>query len=91
MAHQLDNHVIDPGTTSELSSQLLSAELAKESAAEVSRLLSTWASVFCSSLTQPICAAHPLPSMLPRQVVKQRSLLFGELHSSGRLLKCLCN
>lgn len=48
MAHQLDNHVIDPGATSELSSQLLSVELAKESAAEVSRLLSTGASGFCS-------------------------------------------
>lgn len=48
IARQLDNQVVDPEATSELSSQLLSVELAKESAAEGSRLLSTWASGSCS-------------------------------------------
>lgn len=48
IAHQLGNHVIDPEATSELSSQLLSVELAKESAAEVSRPRSTQASGSCS-------------------------------------------
>lgn len=58
VAHQLDNDVIEPEATSELSSQLLLVELAKEVAAEV---LSTWASGSCRNLMQPICAAHPLP------------------------------
>lgn len=63
IAHQLDNHVIDPEATSELSSQLLSVELAKESAAKV-RLLDLTA----GSLMQPICADQPLPHMPCRQV-----------------------
>lgn len=58
VAHQLDNHVLEPEATSELSSQLLSVELAKEVAAEV---LSTWASGSCRNLMQPVRAAHPLP------------------------------
>lgn len=63
IAHQLDNHVIDPEATSELSSQLLSVELAKESAAKV-RLLGLAA----GSLMQPICADQPLPHMPHRKV-----------------------
>lgn len=63
IAHQLDNHVIDPEATSELSSQLLSVELAKESAAIVRPVDLT-----AGGSVQPICAAHPLPCVPPGQV-----------------------
>jgi len=66
IAHQLDNHVIDPEATSELSSQLLSVELAKESAAIVRPV-----DLAAGSSVQPICAARPLPCVPPGQVYRR--------------------